>query len=285
MTAVPLEGRACLAEWDRREDRALLHTSTQVPHIVRTAVAEILRLPERRLRVIAPDVGGGFGQKCVVAREEALTLIAARAVGRPVKWVEDRQENLTAGFQGHDQRYDVRAAFDEDGRILAIDADILCDVGAYSNQPFTCGVEPLMAATEMFAAYRGRRYRARARAVATHKAPMAPYRGVSRPQIVLVLERLLQKAARELDLDPVEIRRRNLIPDDAFPYTTPAGLVIDRGLLPRVARALRGHARLRRRPRRAAPRARRGPAARRRLLAASPSAPATAARLSASARW
>ncbi|HWT23039.1 MAG TPA: xanthine dehydrogenase family protein molybdopterin-binding subunit [Solirubrobacteraceae bacterium] len=229
VTAAPMEGRACLAEWDRREDRALLYTSTQVPHIVRTAVAGILELPERRLRVIAPDVGGGFGQKCVIAREEALTLIAARAVGRPVKWVEDRQENLTAGYQGHDQRYEVRAAFDADGRILALDADILCDVGAYSNHPFTCGVEPLMAATEMFAAYRGGRYRARARAVATHKPPMAPYRGVSRPQIVVVLERLLQKAARALDLDPVEIRRRNLIPDDGFPHETPTGLAIDRG--------------------------------------------------------
>ena len=229
VTAVPMEGRACLAEWDRREDRARLYTSTQVPHVVRTAVAGVLKLPERRLRVIAPDVGGGFGQKCVVAREEALTLIAARAVGRPVKWIEDRQENLTAGFQGHDQRYEVRAAFAADGRILAIDAEIACDVGAYSNHPFTCGVEPLMAATELFAAYRGERYRARTRAVATHKAPMAPYRGVSRPQIVLVMERLLQKAARELDIDPVEIRRRNLIPDDAFPHETPTGLLIDKG--------------------------------------------------------
>ena len=116
---------------------------------MRTAVAGILKLPERRVRVIAPDVGGGFGQKCVVAREEALVLLAARAVGAPVKWTEDRQENLLAGFQGHDQRYDVRAAFDEDGRLLALDADILCDVGAYSNHPFTGGVEPLMAATEL----------------------------------------------------------------------------------------------------------------------------------------
>jgi aerobic carbon-monoxide dehydrogenase large subunit len=229
VTAVPMEGRACLAEWDRREDRALLHTSTQVPHLVRTTVAGLLKLPERRLRVIAPDVGGGFGQKCVVAREEALTCVAARAVGKPVKWTEDRQENLTAGFQGHEQRHDVRAAFDAEGRLLAVETDIRCDAGAYSNHPFTAGVEPLMAATELLAAYRAPRYRARCRAIATHKAPMAPYRGVSRPQIVLTMERLLQKAAHQLGIDPVEIRRRNLIPDDAFPYTTPAGLVIDRG--------------------------------------------------------
>jgi len=254
VTAVPMEGRACLAEWDRREDRATLHTSTQVPHIVRTAVAAILRLPERRLRVVAPDVGGGFGQKCALAREEVLTLLAARAVGRPVKWTEDREENLVAGFQGHDQRYEARAAFDAEGRVQALDVDICCDVGAYSAHPFTCGVEPLMAATEMFAAYRGGRYRARTRAVATHKVPMAPYRGVSRPQIVLVVERLLQKAAHELGIDPVEIRRRNLLPDDAFPHETSTGLVIDRGSyresLDLCARRL-GYEELRERQRRA----------------------------------
>jgi aerobic carbon-monoxide dehydrogenase large subunit len=229
VTAVPMEGRACLAEWDRREDRALLHSSTQVPHIVRTAVAGLLGLPERRLRVIAPDVGGGFGQKCVVAREEALVCLASRAVRRPVKWVEDRQENLTAGFAGHEQRHAARAAFDERGKLLALDVEIACDVGAYSTHPFTCGVEPLMAATEMLAAYTAGRYRARTRAVATHKAPMAPYRGVSRPQIVLTLERLLQKAAAELDLDPLEVRRVNLIPEDGFPHETATGLVIDEG--------------------------------------------------------
>ncbi|HYM58903.1 MAG TPA: xanthine dehydrogenase family protein molybdopterin-binding subunit [Solirubrobacteraceae bacterium] len=229
LSAVPLEGRACLAEWDDRDQRLTLWTSTQVPHLVRTTVAALLRLPEHRLRVIAPDVGGGFGQKCVVAREEALSCIAARRLGVPVKWVEDRQESLVAGFQGHEQRFHVRAGFDGEGRLLGVAADILCDVGAYSTHPFTCGVEPLMAATELLGPYAVRHYRARARAVATNKSPMAPYRGVSRPQMVLAMERLLQKAALRLDVDPVEIRRRNLIPPEAFPWTGPAGLVIDRG--------------------------------------------------------
>jgi len=229
LTALPMEGRACLAEWDDRDQRLTLWTSTQVPHLVRTTVAALLRMPEHRLRVVAPDVGGGFGQKCVVAREEALTCVAARIAGGPVKWVEDRQENLVSGYQGHEQRFHVRAGFDTDGRITAVAADILCDVGAYSTHPFTCGVEPLMAATELLGPYAVRCYRARARAVASNKAPMAPYRGVSRPQMVLAMERLLQKAALRLDLDPVEIRRRNLIPQDAFPWTGPAGLVIDRG--------------------------------------------------------
>src|SRR6185437_13088960 len=214
---------------DDRDRRLPLWSSTQVPHLVRTTVAALLRIPEHRLRVVAPDVGGGFGQKCVVAREEALVCAAARRIGAPVKWVEDRQENLVSGFQGHEQRFHVRAGFDADGRIAGVAADILCDVGAYSTHPFTCGVEPLMAATELLGPYAVTRYRARTRAVATHKAPMAPYRGVSRPQMVLAMERLLQKAAFRLDLDPVEIRRRNLIPQDAFPWTGPAGLVIARG--------------------------------------------------------
>ena len=229
LTAVPMEGRACLAEWDDRDQRLTLWSSTQVPHLVRTTVAGLLGIPEHRLRVVAPDVGGGFGQKCVVAREEALVCVAARRAGAPVKWVEDRQENLTSGFQGHEQRFHVKAGFDADGRIVGVGADILCDVGAYSTHPFTCGVEPLMAATELLGPYAVRCYRARTRAVASNKPPMAPYRGVSRPQMVLAMERLLQKAALELDLDPVEIRRRNLIPPDAFPWTGPAGLVIDSG--------------------------------------------------------
>lgn len=229
VTAVPMEARACLAEWDGRTERCRLHSSTQVPHIVRTSIAGLLGLPEHRLRVIAPDVGGGFGQKCVVAREEVLTCIAAQALGRPVKWVADRQENLVADFQGHEQRYEVRAGFTEEGVLLALDAHVLTDVGAYSNHPFTCGVEPLMAAAELLGPYTVRHYRCRTRAVATHKTPMAPYRGVARPQLVLVMEGLMQRAARRLGLEQSEVRARNLIPDDAFPYTTAAGLRIDKG--------------------------------------------------------
>ena len=181
VTAVPMEGRACMAEWDGREDRLVLYTSTQVPYIVRTALADILDLPQQRIRVIAPDVGGGFGQKCVVSREEALVSIAAQRLRHPVKWTEDRQENLTAAFHGHEQRYEASAAFDEEGRLLALKADIACDVGAYSCYPFTCGVEPLMAATEMPGPYRLKRYWSRARAVTTNKAPTAPYRGCRGP--------------------------------------------------------------------------------------------------------
>jgi carbon-monoxide dehydrogenase large subunit len=229
VAALPLEGRACLAEWDDRDDQLVMHVSTQVPHQVRSGVAQALNLPERSIRVIAPDVGGGFGLKCVVGREEVAVAAAALRLRRPVRWAEDRQENLTAAFHGHEQRYQVRAAFDGDGRILALDAEIDCDTGAYSVFPFTCAVEPLMAATELPGVYKVPAYRARGRAVATNKAPAAPYRGVSRPQIVLVMERLMEKAAAALDLDPLGVRRRNLIGPGEFPYTGVNNITYEEG--------------------------------------------------------
>jgi carbon-monoxide dehydrogenase large subunit len=229
LTATPMETRAALASWDEHTRRLVLHVSHQIPHLVRSTVADVLGLPELRVRVIVPDVGGGFGQKCVVGREEVLVAAAAVRLRRPVKWVEDRVENLTASFHGHEQRYGVRAAFDEGGALLGLEADIECDVGAYSCHPFTCGVEPLMAVTELPGPYRLTRYRARTKAVTTNKPPMAPYRGVSRPQITFVMERLMDMAARRLRLDPVEIRMRNLIAAEEFPYRGASGLVYDEG--------------------------------------------------------
>jgi len=229
VAALPLEGRACLAEWDDRDDQLVVHVSTQVPHQVRSGIAQALNVPERTIRVIAPDVGGGFGLKCVVGREEVAVAAAALRLRRPVRWAEDRQENLTAAFHGHEQRYQVRAAFDGDGRILALDALIDCDTGAYSVFPFTCAVEPLMAATELPGVYKVPAYRARGRAIATNKAPAAPYRGVSRPQIVLVMERLMEKAAAALGLGPLQVRRRNLIGPGDFPYTGVNKITYDEG--------------------------------------------------------
>ncbi|WP_113702541.1 xanthine dehydrogenase family protein molybdopterin-binding subunit [Nonomuraea lactucae] len=225
--ALPLETRGSVVTWDAREEQLLVRTCTQVPHLVRTATAECLGLPERAVRVVVPDMGGGFGQKCVVGREEIAAAAAALRLRRPVKWIEDRRDALTASFLAREQRYDVRAAFDESGRILALDADVVCDMGAYSCYPFTAGIEPLMASAEMPGVYRVPAYRVRGRAVTTNKAPSAPYRGVSRPQIVMVMERLFERAARELDLDPVEIRRRNLIVE--FPYTGVNDVTYDPG--------------------------------------------------------
>ena len=171
VAALPLEGRACLAEWDDRDDQLVVHVSTQVPHQVRSGIAHALDIPERAIRVIAPDVGGGFGLKCVVGREEVAVAAAALRLRRPVRWAEDRQENLIAAFHGHEQRYQVKAAFDEQGRILGLDTEIDCDTGAYSVFPFTCAVEPLMAATELPGVYKVPAYRARGRAIATQQGP------------------------------------------------------------------------------------------------------------------
>jgi carbon-monoxide dehydrogenase large subunit len=229
VAAAPMESRACLAEWTERDEQVVLQVSTQVPHQVRTGVAQALGLPERRVRVIAPDVGGGFGLKCVVGREEVVAAAVAVRLRHAVRWSEDRQENLTASFHGREQEYRVRAGFDEDGRLLGLDADIRCNIGAYSAYPFSCGVEPLMAATELPGVYKVNHYAARARGFASNKPPTAPYRGVSRPQIVFVMERLMDKAAARLGIDRFEIRRRNTIRPEDFPYLGPNGITYEEG--------------------------------------------------------
>ncbi|WP_431903255.1 xanthine dehydrogenase family protein molybdopterin-binding subunit [Amycolatopsis thermoflava] len=225
--ALPLETRGVIASWDDHDDQLLVQMCTQVPHQVRTALARSLRVPERTVRVTVPDMGGGFGQKCVVGREEIAVAAAARRLNRPVKWIEDRREALTAGFLAREQRYRTRAAFDAGGRITALDVDIVCDMGAYSCYPFTAGIEPLMASAEMPSVYQVPAYRVRARAITSNKAPTAPYRGVSRPQYVMAMERVMERAARELGLDPLEIRRRNLITQ--FPYTGVNAVTYDPG--------------------------------------------------------
>lgn len=225
--ALPLETRGVVASWDDHDEQLLVQTCTQVPHLVRTALARSMRVPERTVRVTVPDMGGGFGLKCVVGREEIAVAAAARRLDRPVKWIEDRREALTAGFLAREQRYRTRAAFDPDGHITALDADIVCDMGAYSCYPFTAGIEPLMASAEMPSVYRVPAYRVRARAIASNKAPTAPYRGVSRPHYVVAIERVMERAARELGVDPVEIRRRNVITQ--FPYTGVNNVTYDPG--------------------------------------------------------
>ncbi|SDX36741.1 carbon-monoxide dehydrogenase large subunit [Saccharopolyspora shandongensis] len=225
--ALPLETRGVVASWDDRDDQLLVQTCTQVPHQVRTVLARSLRVPERTVRVTVPDMGGGFGQKCVVGREEIAVAAAARKLDRPVKWIEDRREALTAAFLAREQRYRTRAAFDADGRITALDVDVVCDMGAYSCYPFTAGIEPLMASAEMPSVYQVPAYRVRGRAITSNKAPTAPYRGVSRPQYVMAMERVMERAARELGIDPVEIRRRNVITE--FPYTGVNDVTYDPG--------------------------------------------------------
>jgi aerobic carbon-monoxide dehydrogenase large subunit len=223
--ALPLEPRAAHAAWDSASRRVTLNCATQAPHAMRTIIAELIGMPESDLRVIAPDVGGGFGQKMSLAPEFVVVTWLARRLKTSVGWAEDRRENLVAGFHSRDQHITLEGAFDADARLVALSADIVANVGAYSCYPTTCGVEPLMAMAEMSGPYDVREYACLSRGVVTHTCPMAPYRGVSRPVITFTIERLMDKAATAFGLDPIEIRRRNLV--KTFPYTSAMGLVFD----------------------------------------------------------
>src|SRR5215472_15765244 len=225
--ATPLEARAAHASFDPASGRTTLTCTTQMPHLTRTAIADCLGFAESDLRVIAPDVGGGFGQKMSLAAEYIVLVALARQLRSSIAWSEDRRENLIAAFHSRDQRIDLDGAFDRDGKLIALAADVVANVGAYSCFPTTCGVEPLMAMAELPGPYDVRAYSCRARAVATHTCTMAPYRGVSRPVITFAIERLLDKAAAAFGIDPVEIRKRNLV--RRFPYTSVTGLVFDEG--------------------------------------------------------
>jgi carbon-monoxide dehydrogenase large subunit len=226
-SAMPMEPRAGHAVWDAATGRVTLTCSVQMPHMLRTGIADALGMAESDLRVIAPDVGGGFGQKMQLFPEYIVLVWLARKLRRPVAWIEDRHENFLASAHARDQRYSVRAAFDTEARLLAIDADLRCNVGAYSCYPTTCGVEPLMAFAELPGPYDFREYGVRSRGVLTNTCMMAPYRGVSRPVLTLTMERLMDTAAARFGIEPVEIRRRNLI--RKFPYKSATGLVYDEG--------------------------------------------------------
>ena len=225
--ATPLEARAAHASFDVASGRTTLTCTTQMPHLTRTAIADILGLAESDLRVVAPGVGGGFGQKMSLAAEYVVLVFLARKFGSSIAWIEDRRENLIAAFHSRDQHVELDGAFDTDGKLIALSADVVANVGAYSCFPTTCGVEPLMAMAELPGPYDLRAYSCRARAIVTNTCTMAPYRGVSRPVITFAIERLMDKAAAAFGIDPVEIRKRNLI--GRFPYTSPTGLVFDEG--------------------------------------------------------
>jgi aerobic carbon-monoxide dehydrogenase large subunit len=225
--ALPLETRGAHAAFDPATGRVTLTASVQMPHMLRTGLADVLGMPEADLRVVAPDVGGAFGQKMALVPEYVVVVWAARHLRREVAWIEDRSENLTASFHSRDHHYFVRGAFDSEARLLAIEADLRCNVGAYSCYPVTCGVEPLMAMAELPGPYDFQAYAVRARGITTNTCPMAPYRGVCRPAITLAMERLMDGAAARFGLDPLEIRRRNLV--KSFPYKTVTGLTYDEG--------------------------------------------------------
>jgi len=213
----PLEPRGCLAHW---EDTKLgptltLWDSTQSPHTARRVLADIFGLPQQAVRVIAPDVGGGFGIKNRFYQEEAAVAIAAQKLDRPVRWVEDRREDLITTYQARDQVHESAIALRRDGTILGLRDTFIADQGAYT--PFGL-VVPFNTTTTLPGPYHLPNYDAHMRVAYTSKPPIAPYRAAGRPQGVLVMERLLDLAARALGIDRAEIRFRNMIQPHEFPY-------------------------------------------------------------------
>jgi carbon-monoxide dehydrogenase large subunit len=208
-------------------DEYTMWTSTQIPHVLRLMLALVTGIPEQNLRVIAPDVGGGFGSKLQVTGEEVLALLLARKLGRPVKWTESRSEGNVAVHHGRDQIQRLRLAADSDGRIRGLDVNLLADMGAYLML-VTPGV-PLLGAFMYNAIYKMDAYRFCCSGIFTTKTPTDAYRGAGRPEATFAIERLIDDLAAQLDVDPLELRMRNWIKHEEFPYTTIAGLTYDSG--------------------------------------------------------
>jgi carbon-monoxide dehydrogenase large subunit len=227
-TPVAMENRGYLADYDQGRGSLTLHSTTQVPGIVRDTLVRMLDLPGNRLRVVAPDVGGGFGGKTALYREEVLVCVLARKFGRPVKWLSDRLEDLISTSQAFDEVVEAELACDDEGQILGLRADVIGDVGAYSGYPWSAAIEPVQVVSFLPGPYRVENYRGRVRGVATSKSPMGAYRGVGRPISTFVMERLIDMAAVKLSLDPLEMRRRNMVRAEEFPYKSASGIVWDR---------------------------------------------------------
>lgn len=227
-TAVAMENRSYLAEWDKRRLALTLHSSTNIPGVIRDVLSNCFDLPGNRMRVVAPDVGGSFGGKGSLYPEEILVCLLARKMERPVKYVSDRLEDLSATSQAFDELMDVELAVDKEGRLLGLRADVIGDVGAYSIYPWTAALEPVQVVSFLPGPYRLEHYRGRIRGVLTPKPPTGPYRGVGRPSSTFAMERLIDMAARKIGMDPAEIRRRNLVNAEEFPYRTGSGIIWDK---------------------------------------------------------
>ena len=232
----PIEGRGLLARWDRRQSQLILHTSTQMPHIIRTGLAECLNLPEEAIRVIAPDVGGGFGYKGILLPEEVAACFLAIHLGHPVRWIEDRRESLTGNANCREHHYDLTAYADHSGKLLALDAEATVDAGAYSIYPFSACLEAAQIASILPGPYDLAAFRCTTWSVATNKPAITPYRGVARAGVAYAMETMIDAIARETGLEPHEVRLRNLVPPEAMPFDNITAKHFDSGDYPEALR-------------------------------------------------
>ena len=227
LAPVALETRGVLARYLPGEEELTVWSSTQIPHILKTQLALMLRVPENRVRVIAPEVGGGFGSKLNVYAEEALIAYLAMKLGRPVKWIEGRRENLRATIHGRGQVGEAEMAVKKDGTILGLSYRVIADIGAY-HQLLTPGIPPLTGLM-LSGCYRIPAISIEVTGVFTNKMSTDAYRGAGRPEATYVVERMVDRAARELALDPVKIRQKNFPKPKEFPFKSATGLVYDSG--------------------------------------------------------
>jgi carbon-monoxide dehydrogenase large subunit len=235
-SGAPLEGRAVLAYRDYRLDEIVIYASAQTPHTIRVALGEILDIEQRRLRVVAPDVGGGFGPKARLYPEEIVLTALALEYDHPLRWVEDRTEHLLTTAHTRDHHYKVTAYADRQGRVLGVDAEIIVDAGAYGLWPQGPYQEANMAGRTLPGPYAIANYRARTYTVATNKTPLGPYRGVGRPGACFAIERTIDEVARAVGRDPVEVRIENMIRAEEMPFASVGGMRYDTGDYPASVR-------------------------------------------------
>ena len=224
-----MEPRAAIGEYDGSRDEYTLFTTSQNPHLIRLLLgAFVMQIPEHKLRVVAPDVGGGFGSKIYHYAEEVIVVWASKRLGRPVKWTADRSEAFMSDAHGRDQKNYAKLGLDADGKFVGLHVQTQANMGAYLST-FAPAVPTYLHATLLAGVYTTPAIYAEVKAFFTHTVPVDAYRGAGRPEAAYLLERLVDKAANQLGMDPVEIRRKNMIKKDMFPYQTPVALEYDVG--------------------------------------------------------
>ena len=231
-TGVPLEPRGVIASYDGGQDRLTIWASCRSPHLVKTTVSNVMRLPQHSVRVIAGDVGGEFGIKGAAYPESIILSFLSRKVDRPVKWVEDRMESLLACGHAHEMAVDVSVAANNEGRVLGIKARVLVDQGAHTLGPTSAGLEPMTAGQSIVGPYRIDNFSCDSYGLLTNKCPGAAYRGVGTVQGVFVIERVMDMVAEKLDLDPADVRMTNFIQPQDQPFHTSADRLYDSGDYP-----------------------------------------------------
>jgi carbon-monoxide dehydrogenase large subunit len=232
----PMEGRGVLAWYDRRLEQLTVYTAAQMPHIVRAGLSECLGIDQGRIRVVAPDVGGGFGYKGILLPEEVCVAWLAMQTGKPIRWIEDRYEQLSANTNCREHYYEITGYADKDGHLLALDCDAMVDSGAYSSYPFSACLEGAQVSSILPGPYRMEKFRCHTWSVATNKPPILPFRGVARTGVCFAMELVMDAIAREAKREPWEVRLLNLVPPELMPYTNITNKYFDSGDYPEALR-------------------------------------------------